>query len=109
MPPQSNLAMFQTQPLPYGAQGEAITAPCKSRAQSNITCPHLTETLDDIGDYIARDVRLVRDLVWEDFVKDSRGQRDFSDIGGVEHPDCCLLRKSQHRGGDVVLSVHQWT
>ena len=54
---------------------------------------------DELGEYIARDTQLVRDLGWEEFVKERRGQGEFSDLGGVEHPARRLLRKYPHRGG----------
>ena len=86
-----------------------MTDPCKRRAQSPLPCPQLTAIPDELGDYIARDERLVRDLGWEDFVKKRRGQVDLSDMGGLDHPDRRLLRKYHHRGAPVVFLVQWWT
>ena len=46
---------------------------------------------------------MVEDLVWEGFVRERRGQGYLSDLGGVEHRACRLIRQYQHRGFVVVL------
>ena len=51
--------------------------PLKRRDRATLPCPHLTAIPDEIGDYIARDARLARDLGREGFIKERRGQGDF--------------------------------
>ena len=65
------------------------------------TIPH------EISEYIVRYALLMRDLVWEDFVKNSREWGDFSNLGDVDHLALCLLRQYRHRGDPVVLSRQQ--
>ena len=80
-----------------------MTAPCNRRAQA--TLPHLqrTKISNELGEYIARDGRLARDLGREEFVKNRRVQVDFSDLQLVDHRAHCLLRKDRHRGPPVVF------
>ena len=73
VPPHPTPTMFQNPPLLKGAQREFTMAPHKRRAQATTPRPHLTIIPDELSEYIARESRLVRDLVWEDFVKDRRG------------------------------------
>ena len=68
----------------------------------------MTTIPDDISEYIARYVWMVRDMGREDFVKKRKIRGDFYHMGGVDHLDCRLLRKYQHRGSPVVLSGHRW-
>ena len=100
--------MFQNPHLPEGERGEDMIAPCKRRAQSTLPHPQLTTTPDNIGEYIARDARMVRDLVWEEFVKKRRGHGEFAYLGGVDHTVRHLLRQYWHRGCPVVFPGHRW-
>ena len=51
----------------------------------------------------------MRDLGWEDFFNLRRGRGNFSDLGGLDHPACRLLRQYWHRGPPVVSSRKWWT
>ena len=44
-------------------------------------------------------MHLVRYLGCENFVKERRGRRYFSDLGDVDHLACRLLSQYRHRGG----------
>ena len=50
----------------------------------------------------------MRDLVWEDLVKERRGWRDSSYLVGVDHPDRRLLRKYQHGVPPVIFPGQQY-
>ena len=41
-----------------------MSLPGKMRDRATLPNPHMNAISDDIGEYIARDVWLVRDLVW---------------------------------------------
>ena len=75
--------MFQTLPLTEGARGEAMTPPRKRTDRATLPRPKLTAIPDELVDYIASYVWLVRDLVWEDFVKKRRLWGDVFDLEGV--------------------------
>ena len=61
--------MFHTLPLLEEARGESMTAPSKRGAQATLSCPQLTAILYELGEYIAWDALLVRELGWEECVK----------------------------------------
>ena len=86
-----------------------MTSPRKRSSLSTLRCPQMIAIPDKLGEYLARDVQLVRDLGWEDFVRDRIGQGHFSDLEGVNQLSRCLLRQYWHRGDPVVLSGQRWT
>ena len=47
-------------------------------------------------------MRLVREMVWENFVEKRRGWEYFSYLVGLDHPACCLIRQYRHRWLPVV-------
>ena len=63
---------------------------------------------DDLGEYISRDAQIVRDLGWEDFVKERIYRGDFSDLRGVKQPAHRLLRYYWHRRTPVVFPGQWW-
>ena len=67
--------------------------------RSTLPHPQMIEIPYELGEYIDRDALLVRDLVWEGFVRERRGQGYFSYLGGMDHPVRLLLRQYRNMGG----------
>ena len=76
-----------------------MTTPLKSRPRATLPLSQMTAIPDDLSEYIVRDARMVRDLVWEDFIKKKRAGKYFSDLGGVDHQTLHPLRQYCNRGG----------
>ena len=53
-------------------------------------------------------MQLVREMVWENFVEKKRGWEYFSNLVGVDHLACRLLRQYRHRGTPVFFLGHRW-
>ena len=70
-----------------------MMVPCKRMTRATLPRPQLTAIPDDLGEYIARNAHMVMGLLWEDFVKERRGQGEFSDLGGVDYSVCLLLNQ----------------
>ena len=77
VPTQLTLMMYQTPPLLKGERGEAMKVPYKKGYQVTLPCPQLTAIPDEIGECIAQDALLVKNLGWEGFVRESLGRGDF--------------------------------
>ena len=53
-------------------------------------------------------MQLVREMVWENFFEKKRGWEYFSNLVGVDHLACRLLRQYRHRGTPVFFLGHRW-
>ena len=62
----------------------------------------------ELGELIARDVGLVTQLGWEEFVKRRRGRGDLTEMQGVKHPARRLLRGYAFRGVPVQMMDKRW-
>ena len=58
---------------------------------------------------IERDVKLVRELGWERFVKKRRQRGDLTKMEQVNHPARSLLRRYESRGVPVVTHEGNWS
>lgn len=63
----------------------------------------------ELGEYIARDVKLLQQLGWSGLVKQRRSGGDFSSLQKVHHPAKRLLSFYKNRGAPVKLSTPPWT
>lgn len=63
----------------------------------------------DLGEYIARDVKLLQQLGWHQFVKQRRPHSDFSNLANVHHPARRLLQHYKSRGAPVKFSTPPWS
>ena len=63
----------------------------------------------DLGEYIVRDVKLLKQLGWRRFVRQRRPTSDFSSLDNVHHPARRLLRFYKHRGAPVKFATPPWT
>ena len=96
-----------------------MTDPCKSRDRSTLPFPQLTTIPDDLGEYIARYVRLVMEMGLEDCVKKIVEDGEIFGPGGLDHLSCRLLKQywnrkgggwfCQDRGGQRYRGEHPWT
>lgn len=67
------------------------------------------EVPKELGEYIARDVKLLQQLGWRGFVQQRRSRSDFSDLRNVHHPAARLLHHYKHWGAPVKFSTPPWT
>jgi hypothetical protein len=63
----------------------------------------------ELGEYIDRDVRLLRSLGWHGLIAHRRPLSNFSQLDNVPHPARRLLRLYKHRGAPVKFSIPPWT
>ena len=63
----------------------------------------------DLGEYIARDVKLLQQLGWNGLVKQRRSTSDFASLNNVHHPAKRLLSFYKHRGAPVKFATPPWT
>ena len=68
----------------------------------------MAEVSDDLGELISRDVALVKELGWEEFVRKRRGRGDLTEMKGVIHPARKLLRGYALRGVPVQMHTSGW-
>ena len=80
-----------------------------AKRPTRIPRPTQAHIPDDIGKYVARDVKEVEQLGWAEFVRRRRGRGDFASLEDVGHPARRLLRQYKHRGAPVVLASGCWT
>lgn len=67
-----------------------------------------TQLPAELGEYIARDVELLRRGGWKELVASRRGRGDFTSLNNVQHPAQRLLRHYKHRGAPVKFSTPPW-
>ena len=89
-------------------QPRRITEPDAKRP-TRITWPTQAKLPDDIGKYVARDVREVQRLGWVEFMRRRQGRGDFASLADMKHPARRLLWQYKHRRAPVVLSSGSWT
>ena len=63
----------------------------------------------ELGEYIDRDVTLLKRLGWTEFIRQRRGQGDFASLDNVHHPARCLLKLYKYRGAPVKFSTPPWS
>ena len=68
----------------------------------------LRDLPQDLGKFIARDVRLLKRLGWHDFVKERRRRGDFASLK-FEHPARRLLLQYKSRGVPVKFHTRPWS
>ena len=61
-----------------------------------------------LGKLISRDVKLVEELGWEEFVKRRRGRGDLTEMIRVNHPARRILRRYALRGVPVKMHTKDW-
>ena len=99
--------IYQTLPLIEGVRVEAMMDTCKRGTQATLPRPQITEIPYELGECIVWDTLLVKNLVLEGFVRESRGWGYFSYLGGLDPPARHLLSQYRHRVSPVVLLVNQ--
>ena len=115
-PPEPNDSPYGAREasLPPPPRDNLVTAPPVAKRRSlasrepRAPRPRQDTLPPDLGEFITRDSRLVRELGWEEFVARRRGRGDFADLLQVQHPARRLLRQYKHRGAPVVLADAEW-
>lgn len=62
----------------------------------------------ELGECIARDSRLLKQLGWRDFVKRKRPRSDIATLENVDHPARDLLKFYKTRGAPVKFKTPPW-
>ena len=55
----------------------------------------------DLGEYIAHDVKLLKQLDWNGLVRQRRLTSDFAFLNNIHHPTKSLLHFYKHRGAPM--------
>ena len=63
----------------------------------------------DIGEFIDRDVKLLKQLGWHGLVTHRRPRGDFASLNNVLHPARRLLHLYKHHGAPVKFATPPWT
>ena len=64
----------------------------------------------DLGTYIARDIKLFRELGWQQLVTQRRQRGDWnSNVGSIHHPAVRLLDHYKRHGAPVKIRTKPWT
>ena len=77
----------------------------KTKRQKRVDTRPSAEVPAELGELIDRDIRLVQEMGWEEFVKSRRGRGDLTEMIEVEHPARRILRRYAHRG--VPVQMHE--
>ena len=85
-------------------------APSPARKRAAVTdVPKPSGFPSELGEYTARDARLLHSLGWHGLVAHRRPLSDLSMLDNVPHPARRLLRHYKHRGAPVKFSTPPWT
>ena len=103
------LTTLLTMPTQKRPQPWRITSEPAAKRPTCIPRPMQAKLPDGIGKYVARDVREVQRLGWEEFVRRRRGRGDFASLADVKYPERHLLRQYKHCGAPMVLTSGSWT
>ena len=75
-----------------------------------VVAPPAPDISQDLGTYIARDVKLFRELGWKGLVEQRRQQGDWNnDVGNIKHPAGRLLDHYKRHGAPVKFHTKPWT
>ena len=61
------------------------------------------------GEYITRDVALLRQLGWMEFIHQRHGRGNLAHLHNVHHPVRCLLKLYKHRGAPAKFKTEPWS
>ena len=84
---------------------EPASPPAPKRAAADLA----QSVPPDLGEFVARDVLLLRQLGWHGLVSRRRSRGDFASLINVNHPARHLLHLYKHRGAPVRFSTPPWT
>ena len=108
-PPTDNAVTptsYHHDPIPSSSPSEPAT---KRRKTTTLRPPVAVEVSEDLGTYIRRDVKLLKQLGWTDFVKGRRNRGDFADVSTLPHPASRLLKHYKTHGAPVKFSTGAWS
>ena len=63
----------------------------------------------ELGEYIERDVALLQQLGWTEFIRQRRGRGDLAHLHNVHHPARRLLKLYKHIGAPVKFNTKPWS
>ena len=99
----------QVQPPSLSVKRKATTLAAQPPASKKNILSLASQVPLDLGEYIARDVKLLQQLGWHQFVQRRRSRSDFSDLVNVHHPARRLLQHYKTRGAPVKFSTPPWS
>ena len=94
---------FQVSQFPQPATQSSSTAPPSKRLR--VPAPELPQ---DLGEYIARDTKLLETMDWSTFVHRRRPRSDFSSLQ-IHHPARRLLQHYRDHGTPVRFHTTPWS
>ena len=107
--PPSNLLTPPTHIPVTPTHPSSLNAPAaKRRRTATLRPPAAVEVSDDLGTYIRRDVKLLREQGWKKFVSARRQRGDFADVSTLPHPASRLLHHYKKHGAPVKFSTRPW-
>ena len=83
-------------------------SPKRRRVASSLRPPAAVDVSTDLGTYIKRDVQLLREKGWKNFVTHRRKRGDFADVSSIPHPAKRLLQHYKVHGAPVKFSTRPW-
>jgi len=63
----------------------------------------------ELGEYITRDVALLKRLGWTEFIRQRRCKGNIATLDDVHHPAKRLLKLYKHRGAPVKFATKPWS
>ena len=82
--------------------------PKRRRATSSLRLPATVEVSADLGTYIQRDVKLLKERGWTSFVNHRRQRGDFAEVSTLPHPASRLLQHYKVHGAPVKFTTEPW-
>ena len=80
----------------------------RRRVVSSLRPPAAVEISADLGTYVTRDVKLLKEMGWNSFVRHRRQRGDFADVAKLPHPASRLLQHYKAHGAPVKLATKPW-
>ena len=80
----------------------------RRRVVSSLRPPAAVEISAELGTYVTRDVKLLKEMGWNSFVRHRRQRGDFADVAKLPHPASRLLQHYKVHGAPVKLTTKPW-
>ena len=80
----------------------------RRRVVSSLRPPAAVEISAELGTYVTRDVKLLKEMGWNSFVRHRRQRGDFADVAKLPHPASRLLQHYKAHGAPVKLATKPW-
>ena len=107
MPPTPNFTPSLNPLSPPFQPRHQLPPPSNPRTSKRLRIPAPTLP-QELGKLIDRDVTLLRDMGWKDFVRQRRQRGDFASLS-FKHPATRLLKHYKHHGAPVKFHSAPWS